>query len=145
MEAGPATPKAEELYREALSPFENGRYQEAERRAAEAMTVLTQTTTAQPTATRNETQMATTVVKVGVETAEGGTAEALLGFAILLTPVVLVALAVLYIRRRKRKRREVSPPAAMPIQPPSKYCLECGREIPLEADFCKYCGAEQKT
>lgn len=134
-ESGSMPPEAEALYREAENLFNVGKYGEAERRAAEALEIITKPKT-------EATIVETTMIKTA--TADGGTAGTILGVIILLTPVALIALAVLYVRARRRKA--TTPPAAStlpPTRPSLKYCTECGGAIPLEATFCKYCGAEQ--
>jgi len=55
---------------------------------------------------------------------------------------------VLYARARRRRQiapttPHVEPPTTAPPPAPSGYCIACGKAIPLEARFCKYCGAKQ--
>jgi hypothetical protein len=111
---------AEKNLQDAQVLFNNGKYADAEKLAADTIASL-----APATATDIGTQA--------------------LGFAFLLMPVVVIVLVVLYVRARRR--RTVAPQAAaatIPAVSPARYCVQCGKEIPLNKNFCKYCGATQQ-
>ena len=68
------------------------------------------------------------------------TSDLIIGYGILLTPIILIALSAwLLIRRRRRKRAE------KPMEPPTRYCMECGAPIPVDAAFCEKCGRRVET
>jgi hypothetical protein len=115
---------AEKNLQDAQVLFNNGKYADAEKLAADTIASL-----APATAT-------TTSMDIGTQA---------LGFAFLLMPVVVIVLVVLYVRARRR--RTVAPQAAaatIPAVSPARYCVQCGKEIPLNKNFCKYCGATQQ-
>jgi hypothetical protein len=117
-------PAAEKNLQDAQILFNNGKYADAEKLAADTMASLTTTST-----TSTGSDVATEV----------------LAYALLLMPVVVIVLVVLYVRARRR--RTVAPQAAtatMPVASPVRYCVQCGKEIPLNKNFCKYCGATQQ-
>jgi hypothetical protein len=115
---------AEKNLQDAEVLFNDGKYADAEKLAADTIASL-----APATAT-------TTSMDIGTQA---------LGFAFLLMPVVVIVLVVLYVRARRR--RTVAPQAAaatIPAVSPARYCVQCGKEIPLNKNFCKYCGATQQ-
>lgn len=117
-------PAAEKNLQDAEALFNNGKYADAEKLAADTMASLTTTST-----TSTGSDVATEV----------------LAYAFLLMPVVVIVLVVLYVRARRR--RTVAPqaaPATMPAASPVRYCVQCGKEIPLNKNFCKHCGATQQ-
>jgi hypothetical protein len=117
---------AEKNLQDAEALFNNGKYADAEKLAADTIASLTAAT-----ATTTSTSM-----DIGTQA---------LGYAFLLMPVVVIVLVVLYVRARRR--RTVAPQAAtatMPVASPVRYCVQCGKEIPLNKNFCKYCGATQQ-
>jgi hypothetical protein len=117
-------PAAEKNLQDAQVLFNDGKYADAEKLAADTMASLTTTSTA------------STGSDVVTE---------VLAYAFLLMPVVVIVLVVLYVRARRR--RTVAPQAAaatMPAASPVRYCVQCGKEIPLNKNFCKYCGATQQ-
>jgi ribosomal protein L40E len=118
--------RVNELRTQAQSLFQIGKYQDAEKQASDALSLLTQS------------QTTTT-------TSEGGTAELALGLVFLAMPVALIVLVVLYVRSRRKSRQVTPAPAATSTRPKLKYCLQCGKEIPEETTFCRYCGASQTT
>lgn len=67
-------------------------------------------------------------------TAEAG--DLILGFGILLTPVIAVVLVGWLLIKRRRARKAAVPTA----EPPTRYCAECGKPIPVDATFCEKCG-----
>lgn len=120
-------PEAEKQFHDAESLFNNGKYADAEKLAADVIASLTTTTA--------------TTSDVGTQ---------VLGYIFLLMPVVVIILAVLYMRARRR--RAVAPqavastmPAAPPVALSVRYCLQCGKAIPLNMNFCKYCGTKQQS
>jgi hypothetical protein len=118
---------AEKNLQDAESLFNNGKYSDAEKLAADTIASLSTTT-----ATTTTSASSDVVTEV-------------LAYAFLLMPVVVIVLVVLYVRARHR--RTVAPQAAaatMPAASPVRYCVQCGREIPLNKNFCKYCGATQQ-
>jgi len=115
----------EEQYNQALSLFEIGKYEDSEKLATEGLDAMGQGET-----TKTET----------------GTAETFVGFVFLLLPVVVIVLAVLYLRARRKGKAPPAPTAVVtaPAAVPSvKYCIQCGREVPLGEEFCRHCGARQ--
>jgi hypothetical protein len=115
---------AEKNLQDAQVLFNNGKYADAEKLAADTMASLTTTSK-----TSTGSDVATEV----------------LAYALLLMPVVVIVLVVLYVRARRR--RTVAPQAAaatMPAASPVRYCVQCGKEIPFNKNFCKYCGATQQ-
>ena len=119
-EAASLPPAAEKNLQDAQVLFNNGKYADAEKLAADTIASLATTTS----------------TDIGTQA---------LGFVFLLMPVVVIVLAVLYVRARRR--RTVAPQAAaatIPAASPVRYCVQCGKEIPLNKNFCKYCGATQQ-
>ena len=123
-------PEAEKQFNDAVTLFDNGKYSEAEKLAADAVASLTTTATEKTSS-------------------EVGASDMALGLAFLLMPVAVIILAVLYVRARRRRAVAPQPaaaamPAAPPVAPPVRYCVQCGKTIPLNMSFCKYCGAKQQ-
>ena len=121
-------PAAEKQIQDAVTLFDSGKYPEAEKLAADTFASLTTTAT-----TSTSSDVGTLV----------------LGFAFLLMPVAVIILVVLYVRaRRRRAAAPQAAPATMPTSPPVapsvRYCLQCGKQVPLSMNFCKYCGAKQQ-
>lgn len=126
--------RVEELYNEAEEFFYAGNFGKAENYAAECINLI-----AQP-----EIQTPVTP-KPSVSGDE--TIDTIIGFIFVLMPVALVILGILYIRaRRKRKETKVIEPVAISTHTPAKtrYCGDCGKEIPTRAPFCRYCGEGEK-
>jgi hypothetical protein len=120
---------AEKNLQDAEVLFNNGKYADAEKLAADTIASLA-------TATATTTTTTSTSMDIGTQA---------LGFAFLLMPVIVIVLAVLYVRARRR--RTVAPQAGaptIPAAPPIRYCVQCGKEISLNKNFCKYCGATQQ-
>lgn len=123
-EAASLPPAAEKNLQDAQALFNDGKYADAEKLATDTMASLTTT---------------------GATGTGSNAATEVLGVAFLLMPVVVIVLVVLYVRARRR--RTPAPQAAvatMPVAPPARYCVQCGKEIPLNINFCKYCGATQQ-
>ncbi|MEM4251648.1 MAG: zinc ribbon domain-containing protein, partial [Candidatus Bathyarchaeia archaeon] len=141
---GASTPQAaEERYRNAERLFNDGKYREAKIEAGEAISMVKPD--GRPTPTPKPAFLT------------GESAETALGLAVITVPVILVVLAVVYARSRRRRVTPATPimapisarPATPPVppayvQPPpaQRFCLECGRQIPQAEHFCKYCGAK---
>jgi len=133
MESAESVPHSvEEQYNKAISLFEIGKYEDSEKLATEGLDAMGQGE---------------------ITTTETGTAETFAGFVFLLLPVVVIVLAVLYLRARRKGRATpataavvtaptvvVTAPAAVPS---AKFCIQCGKDIPLDAEFCKHCGIRQ--
>lgn len=89
---------------------------------------------------KSETTVAEELTTTGMTTMVGAverptTQDLVVGYGILLTPIILVVLSAwILIRRRRRRRIE------KPIEPPTEYCMECGALIPADATFCEKCG-----
>lgn len=64
--------------------------------------------------------------------------------ALVVVSAALIAVVVLYVAVRRKKK--TTPTVALSTPPPqtsTKYCITCGRTIPLKADICEHCGAKQ--
>jgi len=76
--------------------------------------------------------------------------------AALVTPVFPIASTFLYYSMVAKEAELMAPPPPPPPPPttpptvppaptpttPLRFCLQCGRQIPLDAKFCPYCGKE---
>jgi len=67
----------------------------------------------------------------------------------LIQPVYPIALTFLYYSMAAKEAQLAPPPPPPPTVPPAptpttplRFCLQCGRQIPLDAKFCPYCGKE---
>jgi len=57
--------------------------------------------------------------------------------------VALVAVGALLMLRRGKKPVSVISSLSTPSKPATKYCIECGKEMSPDENFCKHCGARQ--
>jgi ribosomal protein S24E len=97
----------------------------------EPLTTREETTTTQWTTLREETKTKT------IEEVEERLALVLSPKAILIVVAAIVALIGVYLYRC---RSEISKMKLVE----KKYCIECGKPIPLKAEYCPYCGAKSQ-
>jgi len=64
--------------------------------------------------------------------------------------IVAVAVAVVTVLRSKTARKPSALPISEPISPPpevevekQRYCIHCGKALPVDSEFCYYCGKRQ--
>ncbi|MEM2896224.1 MAG: right-handed parallel beta-helix repeat-containing protein [Candidatus Bathyarchaeia archaeon] len=100
----------------------------------EPLVIREETTTIQRTTLREETETT-------IDEAKETPAPVLPSEAILVVVVAVVALIGAYLYRRRGKVSEVS--RARLVE--KKYCIECGKPIPPEAEYCPHCGTKSQA